>query len=505
MNYDAALAWLERIQGRGIKLGLENVTRLLEVMGRPQETFVSVIVGGTNGKGSVSAFIASILKRAGLRAGLYTSPHLCRYEERIMVDGIPVTPGEFARAMTRVRDAVGMPAHGNEDGAVTAGGPRSDSGGVEPHAPATGATGALTAHPTHFEVLTAGAIDHFHRAGVDVAVFEVGMGGRLDATRVVRAPVAVITSIGLEHTRFLGTTLEAIAAEKAGIIESSNALSSAGRAPSSPRVQRVVSGVEEGPAARVIREKAAACGAALVEAGREGACEAIGSGASSPVVLRTSRRDYGELRLPLAGRHQRLNALIAVLAVEALRGALAECDEASRSMAGKIDAAAIVSGLEAAHWPGRLQRISASPLVLIDGAHNPAGCEALRESIDALRAEGGFRRLCLVLGIMDDKDVTAMARTIVPVADHLILTKGRSPRFRGPEIVLRDIPAGGPVPAIEPDPAAALAAARAWCDPEDAVLICGSLYLVGDVLAAEGIDPFGSGSLAAVGRAGITP
>ncbi len=438
MDHREALLYLDRVQGHGIKLGLENVVRLLDAMGRPQDAFPSVAVAGTNGKGSVSACLSSIVTRAGMRTGLYTSPHLVRYEERIAVDGVPVDAAAFAKMIGLVRETID----------------------------ALLASDGLASHPTHFEILTAAALAHFRAARIDAAVLEVGMGGRLDAVRAAPARVAVITTIGLEHTQFLGATVEAIAAEKAGIIRAG---------------QTVISGVDHPGAARVIREKAASIGARLVELHRDARIEDE-PGEPESFTLVTSRDRYEGLRLPLAGRLQRVNAAIAVLAAEALDGV--------GTLPAPITREAIVAGIAAARWPGRLQVVGRDPLFLLDGAHNPAGCAALARSIDDLHARGEFDRLCVVFGALKEKDALSMARAIFPRAARVILTRGRSERFREPQDLARETEGTGPGAMVVEDLSAAIEEARRWCGRSDAILLTGSLYLVGDALELLGIDPF---------------
>jgi len=209
------------------------------------------------------------------------------------------------------------------------------------------------------------------------------------------------------------------------------------------------------------------------------------SGAPDSFTLVTSRDRYEGLQLPLAGRHQRDNAAMAVLAAEAL-------DELG-ALPAPVTREAIVSGVASASWPGRLQIVGREPLFLLDGAHNPAGCAALARSVDDLRARGEFDRLCLVFGALKEKDVPSMAREIFPRADRVILTRGRSERFREPQDVARETEGTGPEPPsvmIVEELGAAIEEARRWCGGEDAVLLCGSLYLVGDALALMGVDPF---------------
>lgn len=440
MDYSATLTYLDDAQGRGIKLGLRTMAALLRGLGHPESAFPSVAVAGTNGKGSVSAFLASILRSAGVRAGLYTSPHLVRYEERIAVQGRPLGAEAFAAAVSEVRDRI----------------------------TALEGSGELPSHPTHFEILTAAALHHFRREEVDAAVLEVGLGGRLDAVAAAGARAAVITRISLDHTQHLGATVEAIAAEKAGIV--------------GPDCRWVVTG-ETHPAARErIRAAAAARGAELIEAG---AC-ALRSPArarGATLALSTARHDYGDLTLSLAGGHQADNAVLAVLAAERLHEA--------GIVPAPVPADAIVDGLRRARWPGRLQIAGREPLLVLDGAHNPDGCAALARWLREDLPPGPAGRLCLVFGVLQDKDIDAMVGELFPLAARIVLTRGRSDRFADPASLLERarVLARGDV-AVVPGLPAALAQARAWTGPEGAVCLCGSLYLVGDAMELLGIDPW---------------
>jgi len=439
MDYSRTLRYLDEIQGRGIKLGLENVSRLLAGMGDPQRAFPAVVVAGTNGKGSVSAMLASILSSAGIRTGLYTSPHLVRYEERIIVDGRPVTPGEFADAVTAVREAIDrmLPA------------------------------GELKSHPTHFEVLTAAAFHRFRQAGIDAGVLEVGMGGRLDAVATAQTAVAVITNISLEHTKHLGNSVEAIAREKAGIIREGC---------------WVVTGESDPGALAVIREEARGRGVRLIERFVDAQVSHSPVTSAGRFGLTTRTRPYGELLTPLPGRHQVENAVLAVLAAEAF----AESGAAAKP----IPPAAVTEGLARARWPGRLQIAGQEPLLILDGAHNPAGCEALARALKDLRDAGVCDRIGFVFGALQDKELDAMLGALVPRADMMVVTKGRSGRFLDPGETARAAVALGASPVVARDPASALALAREWARPADAIVVCGSLYLVGDAMEALGLQPY---------------
>ena len=433
MDYDATLTYLDEVQARGIKLGLENMRRLLADMGDPHESFPAVVVAGTNGKGSVSAFLASIFRAAGRRTGLYTSPHLVRYEERIAVDGVPVTREQFARAVTVARD----------------------------HVDALLSRGALASHPTHFEILTAAAFHHFREQRIEIGVLEVGMGGRLDAVAVARTIVAVITNITLEHTKYLGETVEAIAREKAGVIREGCS---------------VVTAETKLEALGVIRNEATGRGVRLVERHTSALVSHPASAYSGRFQLRTDRADYGDLMLPLSGRHQIENATLAVLAAEEVGDRLFD-----------VGSAAIIEGLASTQWPGRLQVVGSAPLFLLDGAHNPGGCEALARALKDMRDSGAFKDLCFVFGVLQDKDLEPMAKHLFPLASRVILTRGRSDRFRDPVAVAAATRGLGPQPEIIADLPSAIDAARSGTAADGAICLTGSLYLVGDALESLGL------------------
>ena len=441
MDYQATLSWLDAVQTRGIKLGLHNMTGLLDALDDPQDSFPAIVVGGTNGKGSVSAFAASILSRAGYRTGLYTSPHLVRYEERIQVDGRPVSSTDFARAVSIVRQRV--------DDML--------------------ARGALGSHPTHFEVLTAAAFVHFRAQEVQAAVLEVGMGGRLDAVATARTVVAVITNIDLEHTQFLGTTLEAIAREKAGIIREGC---------------DVVTAETKPEALHVIHREAAGRGVRLIERHATARVTHAASAASGRFSLETQRAAYGEIVLPLAGRHQVENATLAVLAVEALA-------DADLTPPLEVSSEAVVEGLSRTQWPGRLQMVGYQPLMILDGAHNPAGAHVLARALRDMAESGAWSDLWLIFGALIDKEVEPMARELFPLADRLILTRGRSDRFREPRELARLAESIGCAATVTQSCDDAIRAAREGAAPGDAICLCGSLYLVGDALEALKIEPYG--------------
>lgn len=426
---------LERLYGRhtfGIKFGLHVELALLEALGNPQAGLACIHVAGTNGKGSVCAMVESVLRAAGYRTGLYTSPHLVRFHERIAVNGRPITDAELGALVVdaeRAADAVEK---------------------------------ALGQAPTFFEVTTAMAFLHFQRAGVKVVVLEVGMGGRLDATNVVTPLLSVITTIGLEHTAYLGPDLESIAGEKAGIIK-------AGRP--------VVSGVRESPAREVIRAAAAAVGAPLVEA-----WEAVGVRVASrgwegqKLAVETADGEGGTVTLPLLGAHQADNLAVAVAALETARGL------------GAVDWswADLRKGLAATRWPGRFEVVARDPVVVLDGAHNPPAAERLAETLKQLAPK---TPVALVCGFCGDKHARAFLHTLGRQVHCAWLVPIASERNM-PAAELRQAAAGLPWTVHESSVAEALVAARAWArEAKGIVLVAGSLFLVGEAqsaLAAEG-------------------
>jgi dihydrofolate synthase/folylpolyglutamate synthase len=416
--------YLGRLQHFGIKLGLENVAVLCAALGNPQNQFLSIHVAGTNGKGSVSAMLAGIMRAHGLRTGLYTSPHLARVEERIRIDGETVGPARFRELLTRLKGVI--------DGLM--------------------AEGRLVYHPTYFEVLTALAFLQFAERDVDVAVLEVGMGGRFDATNVVRPLVSVITTIARDHEEHLGSTLEKIAFEKAGIVK--------------PRVPAVC-GVSGGPALRVIRRAARERGTVLTEV--------FGKGR----MLETARvRDgyrfiyMGEggryaFTPGLAGRHQGANAAVAIGTAEVL----------SRTWK-PFDKNKVLEAIRETRWEGRLETVRRRPLVLLDGAHNPEGAEALAAYLeDVIR-----RPVVMVLAAMKDKDLRAMTRSLFPLASAVVLTRVPYKRSASPEELLAAAPPSfnGPV-FLEPDTRKAVELALSLSGRRVPVVIAGSLFLVGEV------------------------
>jgi dihydrofolate synthase/folylpolyglutamate synthase len=403
-------------------LGLDRVEDALAALGDPHLGLPAVHVAGSNGKGSTSAMVEAVARTAGLRTGLYTSPHLCRFAERIRVDGQPLDDGAFARCLTAV-------------------------------------LGRCRPDLTFFESLTVAAFAAFREAGIDVAVLEVGLGGRLDATNVIRDPVATaITSISLEHTAILGDTLAAIAREKAGILKpGAPVVLGPLPAEADAAVAEVASRVGTGALCRVERGVHRTPRAPeSIEVAYDGSCtEVRGPGPSAHVGV----------KLRLAGLHQAENAGVAV----GLAAALA------RRFPDRDFAAAIPAGLRAAEWPGRCERIEKEGVtVLLDAAHNPEGCAALRRA-----APKAPETTALVFGALADKRWPDMLRDLAPLASRRYYTcpKGREPA--APE-ALAALAQGVPIP----EPREALARALAESALGDTVIVTGSIYLVGELRAA---------------------
>ncbi len=422
MTYAEALDYLHSLYRFGSRLGLERVRRLLELCGNPQESVRAVHVAGTNGKGSVTAMVASILREAGYKTGMYISPYLEHFTERIQVNGKEIARRRVAELVTRVRPLVdAMVAEGYE-------------------------------HPTEFEVVTALAFLHYAEESTDLVALEVGLGGRFDATNTVNSLVSVITNISFDHMDRLGTTLPQIAYEKAGIIGERGT---------------VVTGAS-GEALKVIEDTAAQRCARLIVVGRDVTFDEVSSDHRRQLLnVRSLSHDYRELEISLIGRHQQANAATAVAAVEAL------------AWSGyQVVPAAVRSGLARARWPGRLEILGRDPMVLIDGAHNADGARVLAE---ALRDIVPHRKLVLVLGLLGDKCVRDILSQLVPLADEVVVTRPVSPRALAPEVLAREVAAfDRPVWASE-SIAAAVEYALSRTGPGDAVCIAGSLYLIGHV------------------------
>ena len=407
-----------------MKFGLRNMRILLHALGSPHRSFPSIHVAGTNGKGSVCALLESVLRTTGRKVGLFTSPHLVSIRERMLVDGHPIPPEDFVRSYERVTDAIRKLREKRH----------------------------LPSHPTYFETITAVAFDYFARAKVDVAVVEVGMGGRLDSTNLITPLVSVITNIDFDHERFLGNTIEEIAREKAGIIKSHVPVLTAARRPKALRVIRRVARARKSGVHEALHE--AKVSRIVLELARSSFC------------LRTPHDFYRDLEMPLAGRHQIDNAVLAVRALE---------ESSRRGLAVSRDN--IRKGLRSVCWPGRFEKVGHHPEIFLDGAHNPAGARALQRLVRRL-LKG--RRIILIYGAMRDKAIRRVFAFLAPFADRVIFTRPLTRRAASPEEVFCLVGEPACPSFLAQSLPHALKLARRMASPHSTILITGSLYLVGE-------------------------
>jgi dihydrofolate synthase/folylpolyglutamate synthase len=414
-----------------MKFGLRNMRVLLRELGSPHRRFRSIHVGGTNGKGSVCAMVDSVLRASGRRVGLFTSPHLTSIRERMQVNGRPISRKDFVQSYQRVALAVRRLQRERR----------------------------LPAHPTYFETITAIAFDFFAHQKLHVAVLEVGMGGRLDSTNLVTPLITAITNVDFDHERFLGDTIEKIAREKAGIIKRRVAVLTAARRPA---------------ALRVIRQSAAIHQSQLIEVLRDSkASHVFASAAGSRFSLRTPHGSYHDMQISLAGRHQVDNAVLAVRILE-------ECDATELRVSRKD----LFEGLKEVRWPGRFEQMSQRPDIFVDGAHNPAGARALRQLVStALRG----RKIILIYGAMRDKAIRRVVQELQPIAEQIIFTRPFIKRAATPEKIFALVGEPRHPSFLAADLGHAIKLARRLAQRHSAILITGSLYLVGEArkLAAQ--------------------
>ena len=438
-TYADALRWLygfaDLERGTGLhsdappECGLSRVRRLLRQLRDPHLGHSYVHVAGSKGKGSVCALVATAAEAAGLRTGLYTQPHLHTFRERFQIDGEIIPPRPFADLVDRVRPAVGA---------------------VHAEAPSEGTL-------TTFEIATAMALLWFAEEDVDLAVIEVGLGGRLDATNVITPQATAVTTLSLEHTSLLGDSLEQIAREKAAIAKAGVPLIVA-RQPDA--VLSVVRRTAEAAGARVlVAEPLGQRGQTVWQYGR-------------PVMLAAAPNGGDALPIGLVGSHQLLNASVAIGLCRALAGGglTIPCD-------------AIRAGFSAARWPARLEVVEREPLTVVDGAHTP---ESVAAAVRAMREFLDVKRGPVIFGAYRDKRVPEMVAELSGFASHLVLLRPKHPRGWTPERMLRRYPQIGNA-AIADGPADALARARAAWRPGQAILACGSLGVAGDVRASAGV------------------
>jgi dihydrofolate synthase / folylpolyglutamate synthase len=423
--FENGLQYLYALQSHGIKPGLSRTKALLSDLGDPHHSFRVIHVAGTNGKGSTAAITASILTKQGYRVGLYTSPHLLDFTERIQINGVSIAHELVGDLTEIVRKVADIP---------------------------------LRQPPTFFEATTAMAFTHFALTGVELAVVEVGLGGRFDATNVVNPLATVITTIGLDHQQYLGNTLEAIAGEKAGIIKHG---------------VPVITGRIEPPALSVIRAAASRHKAPSRSLGAHFETEDEGS---SQFSYRGVSQSYTHLTCPLPGRHQLDNAAcaLAVLEVAQERGVT-------------VSETSIREGLRTVSWPGRLETAGWKPRILLDGAHNPQAADVLATYLTEENVSDPSRagRLILIVGMMRDKDRRGVLSrlTRIPTMSLVILTKAKHPRAAEPEELAEGIAGLSIAHEITSSVPTALVRARSLATSEDTICVTGSLAVVGEAKA----------------------
>ncbi len=414
-KYRDCLKFLYSLQKYGIKFGLSCTENILSKMGNPHLGKNYIHIAGTNGKGSVANFIVSILKEAGYKVGLYTSPHLVRFTERIQINFQEISQKEVIELVNDLNRA------------------------IAPEEP-----------PTFFEAVTAMALNYFAKKQTDISVIEVGMGGRLDATNIITPLISIITQISYDHQQFLGKSLMEIGYEKAGIIKDG---------------VPVVTGIEHLEVLGLIKSICEERQSKLFCLGKDFVVK-IKNGTFEYKGL---YGDLYDLKISLKGKHQYKNAALALASIELLI-----------KKGWDIKPSHISKGLESVKWPGRLQIISNNPLIVLDGAHNP---EAMKMLCESLEKEFKHERLIVVLGIMSDKDIKTMLKEIVPKADQVIFTSPKYERSADPRLLL-ELSKGFNVKmeAITPLPAA-IDKAISIASNKDLILICGSLFTVGEALS----------------------
>ncbi|WP_447983641.1 bifunctional folylpolyglutamate synthase/dihydrofolate synthase [Nitrospira sp. Nam74] len=403
----------------GIKLGLDTIESLLDRIGRPHHSYPTFHIGGTNGKGSTAAMVASMLQAEGYRVGLYTSPHLVDFRERIRVDGELMTRDAVADWTERLRAAMGE-----------------------------------TLDPTFFEFTTAMAFGYFAEMNVDVAVIEVGMGGRFDATNVVTPLVCVITNVTLDHEAYLGRTIPAIAFEKAGIIK--------------PHVPVVLGNVNS-EARGVIEQVAAHHTGSTYQWGRAFRTAGDPSAGFDYAGLKVS---YTNLACPLSGQHQLENAGCALALIEL-----------ASERGFSLSEAAVRSGLRSVSWEGRLELIEHGPDLVLDGGHNPAAGAALADYLGHYRTHHPAARIIIIVGFMRDKDRGGFFNAILPVVNEVIMTQVQMARAATLQEIQKTLDGWPGLVRSASTSGEALAIARRIAEPQDLICVTGSLMLVGEVKA----------------------
>lgn len=418
-SYKKSLDYLYSLEKYGMVFGLTQIRKILKAIGNPHEEFFSIHVGGTNGKGSTAAMIASILEKEGYKVGLYTSPHLINFTERIKINGKEIEEKEVIKLTDWMRERIG-------------------AYGIEPHF-------------TFFDFTTAMAMQYFKQNMVDLAILEVGLGGRLDSTNVINPLLSIITNVSKDHVEYLGKNILKIAEEKAGIIKKKRPLITAA---SQPRVINLFS--------KICRQK----GSSFYRVGKD--FRYITRGDMNFDYEGLNRKLWG-VHINLMGFHQIINATTALGAIEILE-----------DLGYTVSTQAMLEGLRDVRWPGRLEMISQSPRVILDGAHNQAGATVLKEYLEK---ELKYRNLILLIGIMKDKDIKSILHLLTPLADQIILTRPKIDRAASPLLLQEKIGNNCKKVWIIEDLEDAIKKGISMMGKEDLLCITGSLYTVGEARA----------------------
>ena len=440
MNYDEAISYIKNTAKFGCKLGLDRTEKILEILGNPHKKLKCIHIAGTNGKGSTTAMVTNILVKAGYKVGSYISPFIEEFEERMQINNVNISKGDLSHIITEVSKAV--------EKVVELG----------------------YSNPTEFEIITCAGFLYFYRNNVDFAVVEVGMGGRLDSTNVIVPIVTVITSISLDHTLILGDTIEKIAYEKAGIIKEGIPVVMFPQQKQSEEVIERICREKNCRLIRVPRESSTYLGKENLQqvaiTSIEGTVYSNYSFITQKMKVQTLNNNY-IIDLALLGKHQLLNCSVAIHVIEELIG-----------QGEKINKDNILAGLSNVKWPARLEIMNKKPLVVIDGAHNIDGIKNLTESIDMYF---NYNKIILILGILADKQVEEMIKTIVPKASRVITVTPHSVRAELAEKlkvqVDKYITSCESIENYEE----AYKKALSYCEVDDLLLVCGSLYMVGDM------------------------
>lgn len=424
MNFEQALTELQGLTKFGINLGLQRITRLLALLGNPQESLRPIHIGGTNGKGSTAAILTAILSKAGYRVGAYSSPHLESYTERLTINGLSIAEEDFALYFSRVLSKYEQVKQEMGDA------------------------------PTEFEVLTALAFLYFAEQQVDILILEVGLGGDIDSTNVIKDPLlSIITNVTLDHCDYLGGTPRAIAEKKSGIIK---------------RGRPVITASNDENVLEVLRNTAIANQAQLHEVYGECSWSLVSETISGQYFnLFTPVKERQAVFLSLRGTHQLVNAATALLALEVLS-----------EEGWQISEKAIEQGLTAVSWPGRLELVREQPQVFLDGAHNLAGLEALALWLRGKRLQ--VDKVVLVIGMLDDKDHAGVS-LLEPLVDTIIITRPPSPRAARWDSLASYFSQDDKEIHMLEEPQEAIDKAMSLAKPQDLIMVTGSLFLIGDV------------------------